>query len=494
MAESHKILIVVFDGLQPAQITPELMPNLAEFAGGGVTFANHHPVFPTVTRVNVSSIVTGCLPGRHGLAGNTFLCRDFDPHRVIPAMEPTLQAIAEATGKTLLVPTLADILGRHGLEYVAIGTGTSGNAYQQNPNAATSGGATIHPDFALPRSLYAELEARFGVWPGQDLPNTARLTHARRILTEYVLAERNPAVALLWSSEPDKTQHEDGVGTGRANQALHDADAEFGALMDWLEQTGRAAITDVFVASDHGYSTISRVIPVEAMLRDAGFAAVDRPGGVAVAANGGSALFYVHDGDAEAAARLAGWLTEQDWCGPLFASERVGQPMGTLPASLIGCDGPRSPDLIMSFPWNSAPNPAGYDGQAFATGGTPGQGQHGSMSRHELRNVGLARGPSLRRGAVIESATGNIDIAPTILHLLGIEGGNAMDGRALQEALAGNESVSPEAGTTTHEAEAGGYRQRVQVSQSGAARYVDWGNRISWKLAEGVGFEPTNPL
>ena len=479
MSDAHKILIVVFDGLQPSQITPELMPNLAEFADAGVTFANHHPVFPTVTRVNVSSIVTGCLPGRHGLAGNTFLCRDFDPYRVIPAMEPTLQTIAEATGKTLLAPTLADILGQHGLEYVAIGTGTSGNAYQHNPNAATAGGATIHPDFTLPRPLYSELETRFGTWPPQELPNTARLAHARRILTEYVLPELNPTVALLWSSEPDKTQHEDGVGMGRANQALSEADAEFGNVMAWLEQNGTLDTTDVFIASDHGYSTISRAVPVEAILRDAGFPTIGQQGGVAVAANGGSALFYVNDCDPDTAARLIKWLTIQDWCGPLFASERVGQPAGTLPASIIGCDGPRSPDLIMSFPWNSDANIAGYAGHAPATGGVPGQGQHGSMSRHELRNVGLARGPSLRGKTVIDTPTGNVDLAPTILHLLGITGyEDAMDGRTLAEALSDETGSTRDVKTETREAETGGYRQQVQVSHFGGARYVDWGNRV----------------
>ncbi len=479
MPDAHNVLIVVFDGLQPSQITPELMPNLAEFADAGVTFANHHPVFPTVTRVNVSSIVTGCLPGRHGLAGNTFLCRDFDPHRVIPAMEPTLQAIADATGKALLVPTLADVLGQHGLEYVAIGTGTSGNAYQQNPNAESAGGATIHPDFTLPRPLYAELEARFGAWPPQDLPNSARLTHACRIMTEYILPERNPAVALLWSSEPDKIQHEDGVGTGRANQALGDADADFGKLMTWLEQNGRLDTTDVFIASDHGYSTISETVPVEAVLRDAGFPDIDQKGGVAVAANGGSALFYVNNCDPDTAARLAGWLTMQRWCGPLFASERVGEPDGTLPASIIGCDGPRSPDLVMSFPWNSDANGAGYKGHAPATGGAPGQGQHGSMSRHELRNVGLARGPSLRTKTVIDSPTGNVDLGPTILRLLGITGyESAMDGRALTEALCDEAGSVLDVRTETHEAQTGGYRQQVQISDVGGARYVDWGNRM----------------
>ena len=477
MTVQRRVLIVVFDGLQPAQITPELMPNLSKFANGGVTFANHHPVFPTVTRVNASSLVTGCMPGRHGLAGNTFLCRDFDPHRVIPALEPILQEVVDTTGHALLVPTLADLLGRHGMEYFAIGTGTSGNAYVHNPNAATAGGATIHPDFALPRSLHAELAERFGEWPAQDLPNTARLVHARRILTEFVLPERDPAVALLWSSEPDKTQHEDGVGLGRAPQALAEADAEFGALMDWLRANGRADTTDVFVASDHGYSTISQVVRVEQLLRDAGFATIDQPGGVAVAANGGSVLLYVNDGDPKTAERLTAWLAAQPWCGPLFASERVGHPAGTLPLALLGCEGPRSPDLLMSFPWQSVDNPAGYAGHAPATGGAIGQGQHGSLSQHELRNTGLASGPSFRRETVIETPTGNIDFAPTILHLLGLDvEASAMDGRILSEALE-NGPTGPTPDRQVYTAERPGFCQELQISAMASTRYVDWGNR-----------------
>ena len=478
MAVQLRVLIVVFDGLQPAQITPDLMPHLAKFAQGGVTFANHHPVFPTVTRVNASSLVTGCMPGRHGLAGNTFLCRDFDPHRVIPALEPTLEEVADSTGHALLAPTLADVLGRHGMEYFAIGTGTSGNAYVHNPNADTSGGGTIHPDFALPRSLHTELAERFGQWPDQDLPNTARLTHARRILTEFVLPERDPAVALLWSSEPDKTQHADGVGLGRTAQALAEADAEFGELMDWLRETGRSSTTDVFVTSDHGYSTISDVVRVEQLLREAGFPGVDQPGGVAVAANGGSALMYVDDGDSHTAERLTAWLVAQPWCGPLFASERVGSPAGTLPLALLGCEGPRSPDLIMSFPWQSSENQAGYPGHAPATGGAVGQGQHGSLSRHELRNTGLAGGPSFKRETIVETPTGNLDLAPTILHLLGLDAErSAMEGRVLSEALE-NGSPAPTPGQQIHRAERPGFCQELQLSVVGTTRYVDWGNRL----------------
>ena len=139
------VLIVAFDGLQPAQVTDELMPNLSALAAGGVTFARHHAVFPSVTRTNVASIVTGRDPGGHGLAANTLVVREFDPHVALAALEPELSQIAHKTGRVLLAPTLADTLSRHGSEYIAVGTGTSGNAYAQNPNAERSGGATILP-------------------------------------------------------------------------------------------------------------------------------------------------------------------------------------------------------------------------------------------------------------------------------------------------------------------------------------------------------------
>ena len=144
-----RFLIAAFDGLQPSQVRPDLAPNLSEFAAGGVTFTRNHPVFPTVTRINVASLVTGCHPGSHGLAGNTLVFRDFDPNRVLQAMEPVLTQVAERTGRVLLAPTLADILHEHGQEYVALGVGTSGNAYVQNPRAESLGGATIQPGVLL---------------------------------------------------------------------------------------------------------------------------------------------------------------------------------------------------------------------------------------------------------------------------------------------------------------------------------------------------------
>jgi arylsulfatase A-like enzyme len=474
------VLVVVFDGLQPAQVTPQLMPNLASFAGEGAAFQRHHAAYPTVTRANVATIVSGCNPGAHGLAANNLVVRELDPHRAIPALEPQLAQLALKTGRVLLRPTLADILSRRGLEFVAVGVGTSGNAFLQNPNAERCGGATIHPEFCLPRALHEEVLARFGEWPHKGLPNEAQMAHAVRIMIEYVLPERAPAVSLLWLSEPDSSQHGAGVGSSLSRRALTVADQQFGRLLTWLQESGRGRDTEVMVASDHGYSTVTRVVEIERLLREAGFPEGAQPGGVVVAPNGGSVLLYVHGGERDACERVAAWLMAQPWCGPVIAS-RAGEGVpGTLPARLIGCAGDRAPELAMSFAWESRANGAGFAGQVYASSGAVGRGQHGSMSPHETRSVLFARGPGFKTGASISSPSGNVDLAPTILRMLGVGGGDGMDGRVLEEALAANAGRgavdwSTEAHRVERPLKAGVYRQELTVFRVGKTRYLHAG-------------------
>lgn len=475
-----RVLIAAFDGLQPSQVRADLAPNLAAFAEGGVTFTRTHAVFPTVTRINVASLVTGRHPGAHGLAGNSVVMRDYDPNNVIEAMEPVLTRVAEKTGEVLLVPTLADILHEHSGEYISVGVGTSGNAYMQNPRAEAMGGATIHPEFCLPRDLHDHLTDRFGPWPDKESPNIPQMEHGTRVLTEYVLGEREPAVALIWFSEPDSANHAAGVGSVLSNRALAAADEQFGRIIEWLEREGRLAETDVIVVSDHGYATITSAVNLEAQLGDAGFDVSSDEGGVLAAANGGAVLFYAHEAEPATIERLASWLSLQPWCGALLASERVGDVPGTIPASVANIDGRRGPDLAMSFAWDSAVNEAGYPGSTPSWGGEVGVGNHGGMSRHELRNTLIARGPSFRRSAVADTPTGNIDVAPTILHILGLSGGEGMDGRVLHEALVGDDgNAEVETRSVTHVAELGNYRQEVKVTSVGKSVYLDEGNSVS---------------
>src|SRR5262249_6197125 len=160
-------------------------------------------------------------------------------------------------------------------------------------------------------SLYAPMIARFGPWPPKTAPAIGRIRRAADVLLDYLLPEVDPAVALVWLPEPDTSQHAAGVGSPPAVEALAAADAELGRILAELERRG--VEPDVLVVSDHGYSTIARHVPVEALVREAGFPPGEAPGGVAVAANGGATLFYVRDADPGVLERLAGWLVAQPW-------------------------------------------------------------------------------------------------------------------------------------------------------------------------------------
>ncbi|MCY4580043.1 MAG: hypothetical protein OXD31_13490, partial [Chloroflexi bacterium] len=85
---------------------------------------------------------------------------------------------------------------------------------------------------------------------------------------------------------------------------------------------------------------------------------------------------------------------------------------------------------------------------------------------------------SFQSGIRVASPTGNTDLAPTVLHLLGLDGGETMHGRVLHEALAGGNHIDWE--THEHRAErrfgGGTYRQHITVSLVDGTTYVDEGN------------------
>jgi arylsulfatase A-like enzyme len=467
-----RVLIAAFDGLQPSQIGPARTPTIDRLARSGVTFARHHAVFPTVTRVNAASMVTGRHPGGHGLAGNTLVVREWDPHRAMPALAPQLGAVASATGRALLAPTLGEMLRPHGLTFGSVVGGTSGNAYVQHPEAARVGGAVLHPEFALPAEHHAPMVARFGAWPPKRSPEIGRIHRAADVLLDYLLPVVDPDAALVWFPEPDTSQHAAGVGSPPALEALAAADAQLGRILGALARRG--VEPDVLVVSDHGYSTVARRIHIEDVVREV-FAPGHAPGGVTVAANGGAALFYVRDSDPDALARLAAWLVAQPWTGALVAGRPEGSALGLLPGDRVGVAGPRAPDIVLSFRWDS--DGAGVAGSADSAEGAPGLGTHGSGSPHELRCVLIAAGPSFRRQVVSELPSGNIDIAPTVLRILGVTTHAPLDGRALVEAFRAPGEPPPAASAPlVWEARChlGGVGRvhRAVVEAVGAARYV----------------------
>jgi arylsulfatase A-like enzyme len=107
----------------------------------------------------------------------------------------------------------------------------------------------------------------------------------------------------------------------------------------------------------------------------------------------------------------------------------------------IGLEGPRSPDIAVAMRSTATELPAPLARSGAAAGGKIGVGSHGGSSPAELHNTLIVSGPSFTSGVRSEMASGNIDVAPTILEILGLTQPDHFDGRVLHEALksSGNE-------------------------------------------------------
>src|SRR5437868_12036469 len=64
------VVIVVWDGMRPDFVSEQNTPALWKLAQTGVTFRNHHSVYPSATIVNGTAINTGVYPSRSGVLAN----------------------------------------------------------------------------------------------------------------------------------------------------------------------------------------------------------------------------------------------------------------------------------------------------------------------------------------------------------------------------------------------------------------------------------------
>lgn len=158
---------------------------------------------------------------------------------------------------------------------------------------------------------------------------------------------------------------------------------------------------------------------------------------VVVAMNGGSEYLYVPSHDPVLIRQLVRILASREEIGAMFVDSRYGEIPGTLSLALIDTENRagRSPDLIVSYAYDETVRVAQMPGIEFASmQGFGGRGMHGSFSPIDVHNTLIAYGPDFRRNFVDALPTGNVDVAPTIAHLLGLALPTA-SGRVLVEAL-----------------------------------------------------------
>jgi predicted AlkP superfamily pyrophosphatase or phosphodiesterase len=490
-------------------VSDENTPALWKLSRDGVTFRNHHAVYPSATIVNGTALVTGVYPSESGIIANHVYRPEIDLNHAIDVEIPAVVKRGDelSGGKYLSVPTIAELVQRAGgrtviataktvgllLDRQRVGHG-SGLPSAENASAThalpsrapAKNSVTLFAGKSLPAAILRSMTETLGPFPPSHLQQDAWTTKA---LTDFLWKDRLPALSILWLGEPDLTQHETAPGAPAAVAAIKSADENLAAVLAALDQRNARGTTNVFVVSDHGFSTIERSIDLRKILDHAGFTATSefesepKPGEIMLVGNGGSVLFYVIGHDKTLTRRLVEFLQQSDFAGVIFTKEPMEGTFSLAQANMNVLEGRDVPDVVMAFRWNDSKNQFGIPGMIDADWQrAAGKGTHATLSRFDMHNTLIAAGPGFRRGQIDDLPSGNIDIVPTILQILGIKGSAHLDGRVLSEAMANMNAPAPKLETKTIESvkdfPSGTWRQSLQISRVGPTVYLDEGDGV----------------
>ena len=476
---TRQVVLVVWDGMRPDFVSEQHTPVLWKLARDGAIFHNHHAVYPSATEVNGVALATGVYPDRNGIIANYEFRPELDKTGMIHSEDRRAVRKGDelSGGKYVALPTMAENVRGAGLtSFVSVAKPVG--LLQDRHELVSLGNA-------------AWVLGPFGGFATSDkAPAAERDRQATAALTDSLSWKNQPNFSLLWLSEPDDTEHKFAPGSKEALAAIKSSDENLGRVLAALDRNHARERTDIFVVSDHGFSTIQRSVDLRRILKNAGFDAVTQftgepePGQIMLVGQGGSVLFYVIEHDPAVIRKLVELLQQSDFAGPIFTKAPLE---GTFGFDQARIDSPDEPDIEMAFRWNDGKNQFGVAGMIDADWNRKaGQGTHATLGRFDMHNLLIAAGPDFQSGVGDDSPTGNVDLAPTIYRILAITPPQQLDGRVLSEAMANFDGAAPQIETKTVEAtrkfSKGNWRQTLTVSRAGPVTYLDEGNGA---------FEPT---
>ena len=441
-AESRRVVVIVWDGMRADFVNKQNAPTLDRLAREGVKFTHHHSSYPSATEVNGTVIATGAYPAHSSLIGNTEYRPAIDPLK--PTHTEVLASVRKgdqlSTNHFLRVPTTAEIVRAAGRKTVVAGAKPVALLPDRMGRDSAERGANVFAGATLPPALLPSIISKEGPFPKEDSAPLSRNDWTTGALIDVLWADGVPDYSLLWLNQPDVSQHAFAPGSPEALAGIRNSDANLARILDALESKGVRTNTDILVVSDHGCSTVSARADVSIALTNAGFNAVrefEKPahsGEILVISNGGTVMLYVVGRDRATIEKLVRFFQTWQYTGVVFTREPAP---GAFALSQIHLDSPESPDIVLSLRWTSEKNSKGTAGLLAADRSTlgVGQGHHGSLSPYDMHNVLIAAGPDFRRDFTSDLPSGNVDIAPTVVYLLGIPPPETMDGRVLVEAI-----------------------------------------------------------
>jgi predicted AlkP superfamily pyrophosphatase or phosphodiesterase len=485
--KARHVVVMVWDGMRPDFVTESNCPTLYELSRQGVTFANQHPAYMSATEVNGTALSTGAYPTHDGIVANLEYRPEIDPIHFVHMedFDVARKGDAVSKGHYILLPTMVEIARKAGLKTAVAGAKPVALLLDRAERTDAKGGANVFAGQTLPADLAETLTNRYGPFPAADAVKPTRNDWTTLALVDSLWEDGVPDLSLLWMSEPDATQHLTQPGSERALAAIHSADDNLARVLRALDEKGVRDSTDVMVVSDHGFSTIMSVVDLTESLQAAGIKATAElkappgPGDVVVASDHGAALIYVTGHDEQVIGQVVDFLESWKHTGVILT--RKAMP-GTFPLAAAGANSPAAPDIMMCFHWTSDKNDSGAPGMIVSDGAgyNAGQGMHGTLSRFDMHNTLIAAGPDFRSGITDCLPSGNVDVAPTVLWILGIKPPKTMDGRILTEALTikGPKLKSYEPGHigAARELDTAIWHQYLNFSEVNGTMYYEEGN------------------
>ncbi|HUP40059.1 MAG TPA: alkaline phosphatase family protein [Vicinamibacterales bacterium] len=303
-------IIFVADGLRHGSVNPSDTPALYRIRTDGVYFANSHAVFPTQTMPNATAIATGHTPGDTGqFANQIFIGYPLytsgtlgqSPESMAPDVEDPF-VLADINrqfgGNYIREASLLAYARSYGYNTAAVGkTGPAAaqdlsevmgvRGKMREPVTIILDGATGTPR-AVPLSVNTRaLLSAAGLPPAPPVraqssgtnmtPGTreANVQHqqwfadaATKAILPAFAKSAEPFVLVYWSGDPDLTQHAQGdslnqlspgINGPTSRAAIQNADRNLQQILNYLDAHPAVRdTTNVFVTSDHGFSTVSR--------------------------------------------------------------------------------------------------------------------------------------------------------------------------------------------------------------------------------------------
>ncbi len=487
------IAIFIVDGLRPDSINSIDSPTIARLRSEGTEFVHSHSLFPTVTRLNATALVTGTYPSLNGIVGNSMFVAGVDPRAAFDTGNYLqLLKLENGNGRIVTIETLGEILMRHKRKLVTLSSGTTGVGFLLNPMARRGAGVAIHGLFdrtataAFPAEVNTAILHRFGPAPDTS-DELALMNWTDSVLRDFVLPELQPDVLIDWIGPLDSAQHATGAGSPRSRNALRQIDDSISKTIAKIESLGMADRTDIIIASDHGFALNTDGVNVTEALVQAGLKASTDSTDVVVASQGQSLLLYMERKDRiEPVVRF---LQQQPWTDLIFTGGGrgdQGRVSGTFALDLIHASHrTRGADIAATLAWTSQANAFGVSGTHTITSSrnapiSTGASGHGGLNPWVVHNTFIAWGRDFRKSSRVETPVSLADVSPTILTILGV---NTMatdknHGRVLEELLSGAGRTGK--GATTHrtvKAAAGSYEASLEVSTVANHDYVDSGVR-----------------